>query len=281
MDNPFEDSEESEETESKAGPDIDEIPEDNEMPGEHQFEDEEEKGEEKDGGYSPVVLPPDVDWDIIYEARPGRMVLDVVSIGPEPRTIQPGETLNFDVVSGCPMGEQDTDGDYEAFMEHVKATGLRILPVPIRMGPHCRIPFPSERIDTRRDFADYTPMQSRAEFSALATAGLIRVEDKLVIRGLCSNYRDLSEIRVFVTNMGDNVEDLACLDGCIFRLMAWNEIHSQGFPYTRPLLEAYCVDDPEFSWPRRSAGAVVQRAKRSRMLAELKDTDQWLGERYH
>jgi hypothetical protein len=65
------------------------------------------------------------------------MVLDVVSIGPEPRTIQPGETLRFDVVSGCPMGEQDTDGDYETFMEHVKATGLRILPVPIKTGNHC------------------------------------------------------------------------------------------------------------------------------------------------
>jgi hypothetical protein len=63
--------------------------------------------------------------------------------------------------------------------------------------------------------------------------------------------------------------------------MAWGEIHSKGFPYTRPLLEAYCVDDPEFSWPRRSPGAVVQRAKRSHMLAELMDTDQWLGERYH
>jgi hypothetical protein len=107
------------------------------------------------------------------------MVLDIVSIEPEPRTIQPDETLRFDVVSGCPMGEQDTDGDYETFMEHVKATGLRILPVPIRMGNHCRIPFPSERIDTRRDFADYTPMQSpAAEFAALATAGLIRGEDK-------------------------------------------------------------------------------------------------------
>jgi hypothetical protein len=76
MDNLFEDSDNSEGTESKAGPDIDEIPE------EHELEDEEEKGEEKDGGYSPVVLAPDVDWDIIYDTRPGRMVLDIVSIGP-------------------------------------------------------------------------------------------------------------------------------------------------------------------------------------------------------
>jgi hypothetical protein len=76
--------------------------------GEHQLEDEEEEEEEKDGGYSPVVPAPDVDWDIIYESRPGRMVLDVVSFGPEPRTIQPGDTFSFDVVSSCPMGEQDT-----------------------------------------------------------------------------------------------------------------------------------------------------------------------------
>jgi hypothetical protein len=87
-------------------------------------------------------------------------------------------------------------------MEHVKATGLKILPVPLGWGTIVVYPsFPSERIGTRRDFADYTPMQSHAEFTALATAGLIRGEDKLVIRGLCNNYRDLSEIRVFVTNM--------------------------------------------------------------------------------
>jgi hypothetical protein len=154
MDNLFEDSDGSEGTESKTNPDVDEIPEGDVILQEHQLEDEEEEEEEKDGGYSPVVPAPDVDWDIIYESRPGRMVLDVVSFGPEPRTIQPGDTLSFDVVSSCPMGEQDTDGDYETFMEHVKATGLRILPVPIRMGTNCRIPFPSERIDTRRDFAD-------------------------------------------------------------------------------------------------------------------------------
>jgi hypothetical protein len=101
---------------------------------------------------------------------------------------------------------------------------------------YCRIPFPSERIDTRRDFADYTPMQSPAEFAELAAAGLIRdEEDKLVIRGLCNNYRDLSEIGVFVTNMSNTVEDLAYLDGCIFRLMAWGEIHSKGFPYFHTL----------------------------------------------
>jgi hypothetical protein len=165
------------------------------------------------------------------------MVLDIISIGPELKTIQPSETLQFDVVSSCPMGEQDTDGDYDVFMEHVKATGVKILPVPIRMGSNCRIPFPSERIDTRPDFADYTPMQYYAEFAALATtAGLIRGEDKLVIRGLCNSYRDLSKVRVFVTNVGDTVEDLAYLHGCIFRLMAWKQIHSQGFPYTRPLL---------------------------------------------
>jgi hypothetical protein len=170
MDNLFENSDDSEGNESKAGPDIDEIPEDNEIPGEHQLADEEEKREEKDGGYSPVVPAPDANWDIIYETRPGRMVLDIISIGPEPRTIQPGGTLRNDVVSGLPMGEQDTIGDYESFMDHVKATGLRILPVSIRMGPHCHIPFPSERIDTRQDFADYTPMQSHAAFAALATA---------------------------------------------------------------------------------------------------------------
>jgi hypothetical protein len=32
-------------------------------------------------------------------------------------------------------------------------TGLEILPVPIWMGQNCRIPFPDERIDTRRDYA--------------------------------------------------------------------------------------------------------------------------------
>jgi hypothetical protein len=35
MDNLFEDSDDSEGTESKAGPDIDEIPKDNEIPGEY------------------------------------------------------------------------------------------------------------------------------------------------------------------------------------------------------------------------------------------------------
>jgi hypothetical protein len=131
MDNLFEDSDGSEGTESKTNPDVNEIPEGGVILGEHQLEDEEEEEEEKDAGYSPVIPAPDVDWDIIYENRPGRMVLDVVSFGPEPRTIQPGDTQSFDVVSSCPMGEQDTDGDYETFMDNVKATGLRILPVPI------------------------------------------------------------------------------------------------------------------------------------------------------
>jgi hypothetical protein len=79
--------------------------------------------------------------------------------------------------------------------------------------------------------------------------------------------------------------------------MAWREIQrSRGFPYSRPSSRAagskstyYCVvarwiqDPEEFSWPPRRAGekqAVVQRTKRSRMLAKLMDTDQWLGERY-
>jgi hypothetical protein len=78
MDNLFENSDDSEGNESKAGPDIDEIPEDNEIPGEHQLADEEEEREEKDGGYFPVVPAPDVNWDIIYETRPGRMVLDIL-----------------------------------------------------------------------------------------------------------------------------------------------------------------------------------------------------------
>jgi hypothetical protein len=150
MDNLFEDSDDSEGTESKAGPDIDEIPEDNEILGEPQLadeEEEEEEGEEKDGGYSPVVLAPDVDWDIIYETRPGRMVLDIVSIGPEPRTFQHGETFRLSPV--VPWENPTLMETYETFMEHVKATGLRILPVPVRMGHYCRIPFPSERIDTR------------------------------------------------------------------------------------------------------------------------------------
>jgi hypothetical protein len=159
MDNLFEDSDDSEGTESNAGPDIDKIPEDNEIPDDDE-EEEEIAEENKEGGYSPVVSFPEVDWELIYTTRPGRMVLDIISIGPEPRTIQPSETLQFYVVSSCPMGEQDTDGDYDVFMEHVKVTGLKILPVPIRMGSNCRIPFPSERIDTRPDFADYTPMQS-------------------------------------------------------------------------------------------------------------------------
>jgi hypothetical protein len=79
----------------------------------------------------------------VYENRPGRLVLDIGWAGPEPRTIEPSETLRFDVVSSCPMGEQDTDdGNYDVvFMERVHATSQQILPVPIKMGPHCRIPF--------------------------------------------------------------------------------------------------------------------------------------------
>jgi hypothetical protein len=47
-----------------------------------------------------------------------------------------------------------------------------------------------------------------------------------VIRGLCSNYRELSEIRVFVTNMGDIAEELASEEGCVFSgLMAWFSVH--------------------------------------------------------
>jgi hypothetical protein len=46
------------------------------------------------------------------------------------------------------------------------------------------------------------------------TAGLIQGQDKLVIRVLCRNYRNLSEVQVFVTNMGDTVEDLAPAEGC-------------------------------------------------------------------
>jgi hypothetical protein len=92
-------------------------------------------------------------------------------------------------------------------------------------------------------------MQSQAKFAALGTAGLIRSEDKLVIRGLCSNYRDLSEVRVFVTNTGDNAMEGTCaLGGLLLQTDGMErEIPSHGFPYTRPLLEAYCVMDPEFS----------------------------------
>jgi hypothetical protein len=58
MDNLFEDSDDSEGT--NAGPDIDKIPEDNEIPDD---EEEEEIAEEnKEGGYSPVVSCPEVDW---------------------------------------------------------------------------------------------------------------------------------------------------------------------------------------------------------------------------
>jgi hypothetical protein len=90
MDNLFEDSDDSEGTESNAGPDIDKIPEDNEIPDD---EEEEEIAEEnKEGGYSSVVSFQEVDWELIYTTRPGRMVLDIISIGPEPRTIQPSET---------------------------------------------------------------------------------------------------------------------------------------------------------------------------------------------
>jgi hypothetical protein len=42
------------------------------------------------------------------------------------------------------------------------------------------------------------------------TAGLIQGQDKLVIRGLCRNYWNFSEVQVFVTNMDGTVEDLAC-----------------------------------------------------------------------
>jgi hypothetical protein len=76
------------------------------------------KRKNKDGGYSPVVPAP---------ARQNRLVLDIPSAGPEPRTIQLGETLCFDVVSSCPKGDEDTDGNYENYLEHVKATGLQIL----------------------------------------------------------------------------------------------------------------------------------------------------------
>jgi hypothetical protein len=175
MDNLFEDSDDSEGTESKAGPDIDEIPEDNEIPGEPQLADEEEEGEKRKMEVILLLFLLQMSTGISF-TKPDLVEWFSTSF-PLRRTFQPGETLRFDVVSGCPMGEPDTDGDlYETFMEHFKATGLRILPVPVRMGYYCRIPFPSERIDTRRDFADYTPLQSRAEFSALATAGLIRVE---------------------------------------------------------------------------------------------------------
>jgi hypothetical protein len=72
------------------------------------------------------------------------------------------------------MGEEDADGNYETYLEHVKATGLQqILPVRVRMGPNYHIPFPDERMDTRRDYADCTPMQSGGEFALLRTAGLI------------------------------------------------------------------------------------------------------------
>jgi hypothetical protein len=79
-----------------------------------------------------------------------------------------------------------------------------------------------------------------------------------------------------VTNMGDTVEDLAYLDGCIFRLMAWNEIHSTRVFHTLALCwkpTAWMTQN--LAGPaRRSPGAVVRRgAKRSRMLAELTDTD--------
>jgi hypothetical protein len=88
-----------------------------------------------------------VDWDLLDESRPNRMVLDTPSSRMGPRTFQPAETLSFDVVGNCLMGVLvDTDGNYDdTYLEHYgKAAGLLILPV--RMGPNCRIPFPDMRI---------------------------------------------------------------------------------------------------------------------------------------
>jgi hypothetical protein len=50
---------------------------------------------------------------------------------------------------------------------------------------------------------------------------------------------------------------------CIFRIMAWREIQSCGFPYSRSLLR----DRSRVFLARRTKSNVVQRAKRSRMLA--------------
>jgi hypothetical protein len=62
------------------------------------------------------------------------------------------------------VGKQDTDGNYETFLEHVKVTGLQMF------GQNCRIPFPDERIDAaRRESSEYTPLESDAEFAALRT----------------------------------------------------------------------------------------------------------------
>jgi hypothetical protein len=62
------------------------------------------------------------------------------------------------------VGKQDTNGNYETYLEHVKVTGLQML------GQNCRIPFPDERIDARRESSEYTPpLESDAEFAALRT----------------------------------------------------------------------------------------------------------------
>jgi hypothetical protein len=81
MDNLFEDSDDSEGTESKTVPDI------HELLGDDEHEDEAEEEENNDGGYSPVIPAPEVDWDLLQETRPNRLVLDIPSAGPEPRTI--------------------------------------------------------------------------------------------------------------------------------------------------------------------------------------------------
>jgi hypothetical protein len=74
----------------------------------------------------------------------------------------------FNLARHCPLMSYqivvwERNGNYETYLvEHVKATGLHIRAVPVRMVTHCRIPFPEERIDTRHDFSDYTRLESDA-----------------------------------------------------------------------------------------------------------------------
>lgn len=227
------------------------------------------------GGFSPCspnrdeptkkTYDPVPDYSALEETRPNHLIFDT-GTGVGIRQLEPGETCPFNIVSSFPPGEETRDGDLIFYLDHCREHKIRVVPVPLRLGANCRIPFSHEgTLPPEHMLADSTTKEG------LESSVLIDSTQNLVIRGLLSDYQDLEELRGFVTNVGDSRVDLAGIESCTFRVMRWDEIPDKGFPFCRYILSSYCVCDEHFS----AKVAEVDRKRIKRMVRELSDTEEW------
>ena len=83
------------------------------------------------------------DYNALEEIRPNRLIFDT-GTGVGIRQLEPGETCSFNIVSSFPPGEETRDGDLIFYLDHCREHRIRVVPVPMRLGANCRIPFSHE-----------------------------------------------------------------------------------------------------------------------------------------